>query len=78
MVQRQIRGDCVDMEPVAKRRDEVVVSFLMVLNEARQRQLGPSLREVVHAPQTDVCRYLGYRCVRQTVISNVYEQNKRV
>jgi len=62
-MQRQVTGDCVDMEQFAKERYDVIVSFLMVLKEARQHQLGPSLREVVHAPQTDVCRYLGYRCV---------------
>jgi len=63
LVQRLIRGDCVDMAPAAKQRSDVIVSFLLILRKARDHHLGPSLREVVHAPHTDVSRHLGYRCV---------------
>ena len=51
------------METAAKQRDDIIVSFLMILKKARQHNIGPSLRAVVHAPQTDVCKYLGYRSV---------------
>ena len=64
VVQRQIKGDCVDMEPAAKQRGDVVVSFLLILKKARQHHIGPSLRSVVHPPVTDVCKYLTYRSVR--------------
>ena len=71
-VQRQVRGDCVDMAPAATPRDDILVSFLLVLRQARQRQLGPSLRHVVHAPQSDVCRYLGYRSVRHLLSPSLH------
>lgn len=63
MLQRQIKGDCATMAPVVKQRDDVIVSFLMILKKAHEHHLGPPLRSVVHAPQVDVCKYLGYRCV---------------
>jgi len=67
LLQRQIKGDCVDLEPSPKQREDVIVSFLMILKKARQLHLGPSLRSVVHAPQTDVCKYLTYRSVSLTI-----------
>jgi len=63
LMQRQIKGDCVDAERGAEERGDVIVSFLLILKKARQIHLGPSLRDVVHAPQHDVCKYLGYRSV---------------
>ena len=62
-VQRQIEGDCVDMEPDTEQRGDVIVSLLMILKKARQQQLGPSLRDVLHPAQNDVCKYVGYRSV---------------
>jgi len=63
LLQRQIHGDCVDMAPMAKQRDDVVISFLLILKKARQHHVGPSLRSIVYSLQTDVCKYLGYRYV---------------
>jgi len=71
VLQRQIKGDCVDMQPAAKQRDDIVVSFLLILKKARQHHVGPSLRSVVDSAETDVCKVLGYRSVSQSMLRTI-------
>jgi len=58
-----MHGDCVDVEHATERRGDLVVSMLSILKQARDHQLGPSLRAVVHPTQDNVCKYLGYQSV---------------